>query len=99
MRAPEVFEYVIDKLPTPQEIFNTIQHYGERSDKEMYSEYNMGAGFAVYVGKESVEDVIAHATRNGFKAFHAGHVRASDKKRVVIEPKGITFEKEDLAIR
>lgn len=99
MRGPQFFEYIIEKLPIQHEVFDIIQRHGNVSAEEMYGNYNMGAGFAVYVPEASVDDAIDNAKKNGFTAFKAGFIRASDKKRVVIVPEEITFEADELAIR
>lgn len=99
MRAAESFEYVIQTLPRQQPIFDFIAEHGPVDEREMYSNYNMGAGFAVFVSQEDAGMVIASADIFGLKAFHAGDVCASDKKRVVIEPMGIIFESDTLQVR
>lgn len=99
MRAPQNFEYVIETLPTQLEIFDFIRDHGPVDEKEMYGTFNMGAGFALYVRKDSCQQVIEIAERHGLRAYRAGFIRKSDQKRVIIEPRGIEFEGETLAIR
>lgn len=99
MRANQPFEYLIEKMPAPQHIFEFIRREGPVDEVEMYSNYNMGAGFALYVKMEHVGDVVSLAGVNGFKAFKAGVILKSDEKRVVIEPKRIVFESDTLAVR
>lgn len=99
MRAPQPLEYVIETMPKDQEIFGLLQHYGNVTEKEMYKTFNMGAGFALFVEEAEVDNVINLSAARGFRAFRAGYVKASDKKRVVIKPKDITYTEEDLAIR
>lgn len=99
MRATQSFDYVIERLPSELEIFDFIQEHGPVAEREMYANYNMGAGFAIYCHPGIVESIIELATKRGLTAFRAGTIFESDKKRVVIEPKGITFEANELAVR
>lgn len=98
MRANQPFTYVIDTLPTQLPIFDFIQKYGPVDDKEAYGNFNMGAGFALYVNPQHSFQVIRIANFLGFKAFVAGHIEEGDKK-VVIKPKNIEFAGETLAVR
>ncbi|HLP86593.1 MAG TPA: AIR synthase related protein [Candidatus Paceibacterota bacterium] len=97
MRAPQLFNYVIEKLPTQLPIFDFIQEHGPVSDEEAYGNLNMGAGFAMFVSPESVEKLSQIETN--LKWFVAGYVEKSSTKRVVILPKGLEFKAETLAVR
>lgn len=99
MRASGSFDYVIQSLPTELPIFEFIMRHGKMDEREMYKTYNMGAGFAVYVHPDHVDSVIETADNTGFTAYPAGYIRTSKEKRVIIEPNGITFTKEDLQVR
>ena len=48
MRATKEFSYIINELPPVQPVFNFIQEQTDNDDTEMYGNYNMGAGFAIY---------------------------------------------------
>lgn len=99
MRADDMLEYRIDRIHTPHLVFKTIQEVQGLSDEEMYRTYNMGAGFALIVPRERITDTVALAQELGFDAWFAGDVVDSmdDRKRVHIEPLGITYE--DLGVR
>ncbi|MBI2037690.1 MAG: phosphoribosylformylglycinamidine cyclo-ligase [Candidatus Magasanikbacteria bacterium] len=100
MRAEGNFTYVIDELPpNPSPIFRFIQQHGPVSDKEAYSTFNMGAGFAIYVAPEDVSKVLEAAQGQPFQAYVAGHIEASSEKKVVISPLGIEFGGNTLAVR
>ena len=99
MRATEPFEYVIHTLPYQQPIFDFIQTHGPVEELEMYSNYNMGVGFALFVNSDSAEEILAYIQSLGFRAHQAGYIRKSDQKRVIIEPKGIVFEADTLQVR
>ncbi|MFI5240617.1 MAG: AIR synthase-related protein [Candidatus Saccharimonadia bacterium] len=100
MRAVEPFVYWIDQLPQPQPVFDFIQERGPISDEEMYGNYNMGAGFALYVSPSDADRVIRVAKECGSFAWVGGHIaKVGNQKRVEILPKGITFEGDSLGVR
>lgn len=98
MRAETDFSYVIDEVPPVQPIFGFIAEKSGNDEKEMYGNYNMGAGYAVYVKEEEADKVVKVAAACGLKARIAGHVEEGPK-RVVIKPKDITFEGDSLGVR
>jgi phosphoribosylformylglycinamidine cyclo-ligase len=99
MRAPAPFAYVIDSIPTPQHVFDFIQSIGNVDDDEAYGNFNMGAGFAIYVPEKDVATVLDVARPFPFKAFRAGQVEKSATRRVVITPKGLEYSASTLAVR
>ena len=98
MRAVEPFNYVITEVPPAPEIFNFIAAQTGNSEKEMYGNYNMGAGYAVYVPAEQAQSVVDVAAEQGLKAWVAGRVEQGSKQ-VVIEPKNIAFAGDSLEVR
>lgn len=98
MRATMPFRYVIEKMPTQLPIFDFIQQNGPVDIAEMYGNYNMGAGFALYVSESDVEKVIAVASAQGLKAFRAGHITTGEKQ-VEIQPIGLAFTGKTLEVR
>jgi phosphoribosylformylglycinamidine cyclo-ligase len=98
MRLDKPFAYIIKKLPRPRAVFGFMQKHGPISDVEAYANFNMGAGFALYVAKNEVNTVVEAAKNMGLKAFAAGRV-AAGKKSVIIEPLGITYSADTLALR
>lgn len=98
MRAEAGFSYVIDELPPVQEIFRFVAKHSGNDEREMYGNYNMGAGYAVYVPADQAEQVVKIAGDCGLKAWTAGKVEAGPK-RVVIKPLNITFEGDSLEVR
>jgi len=99
MRSSDPFAYVIDTIPTPQPVFDFIQSVGNVDDAEAYGNFNMGAGFAVYVPEKDVPAVLEVAKIFQFKALLAGTVENASRKRVIIRPKGIEFSGETLGVR
>lgn len=108
MRAEHNFAYVVDKLPRQQPIFDFIQEHGPVDDREAYGNFNMGAGFALYVSAPDVQKVFqvmaggwagAHYPDIEMAVVYAGQIERSPNRRVVIPPKNLQFEGEELNIR
>ncbi|RPI50649.1 MAG: phosphoribosylformylglycinamidine cyclo-ligase [Acidobacteria bacterium] len=99
MRSPEPFAYVIDTVPTPQPVFDFIQAIGNVDDAEAYGNFNMGAGFAIYVPEKDVPTVLDVAKSFPFGASRAGHIEKSATRRVVIGPKGLEYSADTLRVR
>ncbi|HXS15144.1 MAG TPA: AIR synthase-related protein [Candidatus Saccharimonadales bacterium] len=98
MRAEKALSYIVEKIPQPQEIFTFIQEKSHSSDEEMYGNFNMGAGFAIFVSQKDVKKVIAIGKKNNLTILQAGLVVEGEKK-VVIKPKNITFTADMLQVR
>jgi phosphoribosylformylglycinamidine cyclo-ligase len=98
MRAEPAFAYVVHEAPTAPEVFDFIAVQSGNDQRDMYGNYNMGAGYAVYVPADQAQQVIDTASGLGLKAWNAGEVREG-AKQVVIEPLNITFAGEDLEVR
>ncbi|MBI2601126.1 phosphoribosylformylglycinamidine cyclo-ligase [Candidatus Daviesbacteria bacterium] len=98
MRAKKPFCYMIEGIPVPQPIYGLIKKYSDSSEKDMYDTYNMGAGFALFVPRESVQKIMQIAKKNKIQALDAGFVQKGPKQ-VVIKPLGLTFTTEDMSIR
>jgi phosphoribosylformylglycinamidine cyclo-ligase len=99
MRAPESFTYLIEHVPTPQPVFDFMQSIGSVDDAEAYGNFNMGAGFAIYVPEGDVAAVVDIAKAFPFAALHAGHVEKSAARRVLIAPKGLEYSADTLGVR
>lgn len=98
MRATQPFTYVIDHLPKQLPVFDFIQKHGPVSDEEAYGNFNMGAGFALYVSEPDVAKVCETALNLGLCAFWAGHIESGDKN-VVIKPKDLEYSGSTLGVR
>ena len=102
MRAPQPFAYVIEELPRQLPIFDFLQKHGPVDDYEAYSNFNMGAGFALYVLQEDVDRVWRVLREGGYPdrcACNAGYIVSSSKKLVEINPKKLTYKADTLGIR
>lgn len=98
MRASRNFTYLISQIPPIPPIFSFIQEHSGNSDEEMYGNFNMGAGFAIYLPKDQVEKAQEIITNQGLKSWNAGILR-DGPKQVIIKPKNITFGSEALDLR
>jgi len=98
MRAEADFSYIIKEVPPVHEIFHFVAEQAGNDETEMYGNYNMGAGYAVYVPTDQAQQVVEIAASQNLKAWVAGEVKAG-AKQVVIEPKNITFSAESLEVR
>ncbi|MFA5770253.1 MAG: AIR synthase-related protein [Patescibacteria group bacterium] len=98
MRHKKELTYRITDLPPVPEVLKFIVEQGKLDDKEVYGNLNMGAGFAIFVPAHEVSQVLNMAHKLGIKAYNAGVVESGEKK-VIIEPKNITFEKDSLQVR
>lgn len=98
MRAKRDLSYIIHTIPTPQPLFEFIQKHSGNDDREMYGNFNMGAGFAVFVNAKDADKTIQIVKKHKLKAWNAGVVEKG-KKQVVIKPKNITFAGETLQVR
>lgn len=98
MRPHQNFTYHIHTIPKPQPIFRLIQTASGMSDSQMYSDYNMGAGFALYAPSKSVPPILKLAQKHRFQAIQAGHV-IKGPRQVIIQPLSITLHDSSLTIR
>ena len=98
MRANREFTYLITQTPPIPQIFNFIQKHSGNDNSEMYGNFNMGAGFAIYLPADQVEKAQSVATKLNLKSWYAGVIQDGPKK-VLIQPKNITFEAETLGVR
>lgn len=101
MRAKRNFAYIIETMPELPEVLAFMQQHGPVTDREAFKTLNMGAGFALYLPQDEVAKLadVAKEGKYPFKVVNAGFIEASDKKKVIIEPKGIEYGAEELNIR
>ena len=98
MRGPKNLTYRMSMVPEVPPVFDFIQTASESTLEDMYGNYNMGAGFAVYVPEGSVKSALAAIKSAGFTAWDAGAVEEGDQK-VIIEPIDLTFMGDSLGVR
>jgi phosphoribosylformylglycinamidine cyclo-ligase len=98
MRHPAPFTYRIDSLPAVPTVLRHIQRHAALDAEQAYSTFNMGAGFAVFVKFDEASRVVELARSQGVDAMIAGRIEAGPKQ-VIIEPLGLRFGAESLALR
>lgn len=98
MRARQEFTYTVEKIFEPQEVFKFIQKHASIDDYEMYQTYNMGQDFAIFIAPEDTEKALRIIKETGFEGLNAGFITKGERK-VIIEPKNITFEGDTLNLR
>jgi phosphoribosylformylglycinamidine cyclo-ligase len=98
LRHPAALGYRIHTLPPVPEVLQFIQQHAGHCDREAYSTFNMGAGFALFVDAAVAQRTVEVAQSLGFAAWNAGKVVGAPK-RLVIEPLGVEFDDRALQLR
>ena len=99
MRASRDFSYAIDQIPEPQPVFKFIQEQSGNDDQEMYGNFNMGAGFTIFIPQKDVKLTQEIAkSKHQLNSLFAGYVEEG-KKQVIIKPKNIVFSADTLGVR
>jgi phosphoribosylformylglycinamidine cyclo-ligase len=100
MRPAEPFVYRMSDIGEAPPIFGFIQRAGPVEEREMYATFNMGAGFAAYVSVGDIAGCISAAKSAGIHAWVGGTVlKEGQRKAVEIEPLGLVFDGDSLAVR
>jgi phosphoribosylformylglycinamidine cyclo-ligase len=100
MRLDAPFVYRINQVRKPHPVFDCIASAAGLDQREAYGTFNMGVGFAVYVAPEHAEAAVSCAADCGYEAWKAGRVCSEGgRKAVIIEPLGLEYGAETLAIR
>ena len=101
MRATADFSYVMHEVPPVPAEFSFMHERAGADAKEMYGNFNMGAGFAVYVPAEQATKVIEIAAQQNLKAWAAGAVETGPKEVLITDPDaaGIRFKGDTLEVR
>ena len=98
LRHPAQHRYRIHTVPPVTPVLKFIQHHAQQDDREAYSTFNMGAGFALFVKAEDAQRTALVAQSVSVPAWVCGAVEAGPKE-LVIEPLGIRFGTDDLQLR
>ena len=98
LRHPAQHCYRIHTVPEVTPVLKFIQHHAQQDDREAYSTFNMGAGFALFVKAEDALRTAEVAQSVGVQAWVCGGVEAGAKE-LLIEPLGIRFGTDDLQLR
>lgn len=98
MRATKELTYRMFDIPMPQPEFKLIKRVSRNDDEEMYGNFNMGAGFAVYLPERLAANALSVVREVGFDANIMGVVEKGTKQ-VIIEPLGITYKEDAMHLR
>lgn len=99
MRANRDLSYIIEQVPQPQPVFQFIQEHSGNNDEEMYGNFNMGAGFAIFMPDKDVDLAQKIAKEKyGWQAGKAGYVNEGPRQ-VIIKPKNLVYKGETLGVR
>lgn len=98
LRAEKELTYRVERVPEVQRIFRFIQEQDGLSDRDMYTGYNMGAGFVLYVEPADVPVLEEIGRSLHIPVMDVGFTEEG-RRRVVIEPLRIEYGPEDLALR
>jgi phosphoribosylformylglycinamidine cyclo-ligase len=98
MRATKPFFYVMHEVPPVPAEFEFMQKKSGADDTEMYGNFNMGAGFAVYLPPDQAQQVVDTAAKQGLKAWLAGAVEEGPKE-VLITTNSVRFSADSLEVR
>ncbi len=75
-----------------------IQQHAGLDDRQAYSTFNMGAGFALFVAADEAARTVQIAQGLGVDALLAGAVHEGPKQ-LTIEPLSLRFDAADLQLR
>ena len=98
LRHPRELSYRIHTVPPVPPVLRFIQAQAGQDDAEAYGTLNMGAGFALFVPAAEADRTAAVARSVGVQAWVAGEVQAGPKQ-LLIEPLGLRFGGDELALR
>jgi phosphoribosylformylglycinamidine cyclo-ligase len=98
MRPNLELSYLVEALPEVPPVLAQLVEVAGLAPEEAYGTFNMGAGFALYVPAAAARNAVEIARRSGFSLLDAGRVEAGSR-RVLIEPLGLEYAGESLAIR
>jgi phosphoribosylformylglycinamidine cyclo-ligase len=98
LRHPAALRYRVHGIPPVPPVLRFLCEAAGQDDRAAYSTFNMGAGFALFVGAADVQTTLEVAATEGVRAWHAGAVEAGPKE-LLIEPLGLMFSGTDLQLR
>ncbi len=98
LRHPGQFTYRVHTLPPVPPVLAFIVREAGLDDEAAYGTLNMGAGFALFMPAAMAAEAVAVAQRCGVPACVAGALEAGSK-RLIIEPLGLQFDADALALR
>ena len=98
MRAERRLTYRLRDLPPVPPVLAFLAEGCGLSPRQAYGTLNMGAGFALYCPPSATPAVLAAAESLGMSALRAGVVEEGPR-RVLLEPVGVEYGGDELALR
>jgi phosphoribosylformylglycinamidine cyclo-ligase len=98
MRAERALTYRVRQLPPVPPVLAFLQEHLALPDAEAYGTFNMGAGYALFVGSADREHARRVAAAAGFEVLDAGTVEAGPRQ-AILEPIDVTYAAESLQVR
>jgi phosphoribosylformylglycinamidine cyclo-ligase len=98
MRHTVDFTYRMHTIAPVPGVLAYMQREGRMEPREAYGSLNMGAGFALFLAASDVGRAIAAVRSAGVAAWACGAVEPGPR-RVIIEPLGIEYASDELALR
>jgi phosphoribosylformylglycinamidine cyclo-ligase len=98
LRHPGAYSYHVHSVPEVTPVFRFIQEHAQQDDRQAYSTFNMGAGFAIFVPAKDAQQTVEVSIAQGVQAWVVGEVR-SGAKQLLIEPLGLRYSEVDLQVR
>jgi phosphoribosylformylglycinamidine cyclo-ligase len=97
MRSPRALTYRIEALPEVPEVLDFLVREAGMDAHAAYSTFNMGCGYALYCPAGTAREVVRVAAGLGLGALEAGRVEEGPRQ-VLLEPLGVRFDGEELAL-
>ena len=98
LRHPAPLSYHVTRLPPVPPVLRFIQSHAGLDDRQAYSTFNMGAGFALFVPAAEAAHTVQIAQGLGIGALLAGAVQGGPKQ-LTVEPLQLRFDAHDLQLR
>lgn len=98
LRHPASLTYRVHEVPPVPPVLTFICAQAGLDVQEAYGTFNMGAGFALFVPATHARRAVEVARDQGVPAWVAGEVEAGPK-RLLVEPLGLEFGADALALR
>ncbi len=98
LRHPKALTYRVHTVPPVPPVLDFMRREAGHDAAEAYGTLNMGAGFAIFVAADQAERAAQVARETGVQAWVAGRVEEGPKQ-LFIEPLGVHFGGESLALR
>ncbi|MBL8348393.1 MAG: phosphoribosylformylglycinamidine cyclo-ligase [Rubrivivax sp.] len=98
LRHPGAFTYRVHTVPPVPPVLEFIAREAGHDASEAYGTLNMGAGFALFMPAAQAAEAVRVAGRCGVAAWVAGAVEVGPK-RLIVEPLGLQFDADALALR